>query len=172
LKEANPHLSIVVLLSNPASAGFDRYLRTIEDVARPRGIAIQRQSLRTIGEIGTVLAAIRADNRSALLIFPDPSTFAGRGQIAQWALKNRVSTAATFSEFAHSGGFMTYGANTGDLSRRASTYIDRILKGTKPSELPVEQASKFELVINLKTAKALNLTIPPSLLQRADQVIE
>ena len=105
-------------------------------------------------------------------MLPDPSTFAGRDQIAQWALKNRIPTSATFKEFAQSGGLMAYSADTRDLTRRAAAYIDRILKGTKPGDLPVEQPTKFELVINLKTAKALGLTIPPSLLQRADQVIE
>jgi ABC-type uncharacterized transport system substrate-binding protein len=172
LKEASPHISTVALLSNPDAPNFAGYPRAIEDVARPLGIALQRQNVRALGEINKVLAAIRVDHRSALLVFPDTSTFVGRSQIAQWAIKNRVSATASFPEFAQAGGLMAYGTNLLDLSRRAANHIHRTLKGAKPADLPVELPTKFDLVINVKTAKALGLTIPPSVLARANGVLE
>ena len=172
LKDAAPQVSTAVLLFNPDAPNFDAYLRAIEEVARPLGVMLQRQSLRAIGEIEPALDAVRVDSRTALLVFPDASTYAGRGQIAQWALRNRVPATASFPDFAQSGGLMAYGANLLDLSRRAAYYIDRILRGTKPSELPVEQPTKFDLVINLRTAKTLGLTVPSAVLARADEVIQ
>jgi putative ABC transport system substrate-binding protein len=103
---------------------------------------------------------------------PNPVLFANRSQIVAFALRNRLPSMYGQKEFADAGGLMTYGPSTADLFRRAATYVDKILKGAKPADLPIEQPTKFELVINLKTAKALGLTIPPSLLARADQVIE
>jgi putative ABC transport system substrate-binding protein len=172
LKEVSPHISDLILLFDPTSPGLAPYLRAIEDAARTRAIALRRQDVRTPREIDTALAAIRVDDRSALLVFGDPTTFATRSQIAQWALKNRLPAASSFKEFAESGGLIAYGTNLQNLSRRAATYVDRILKGAKPADLPVEQPTKFELVVNLKTAKALGLTIPSSLMLRADRVIE
>jgi putative ABC transport system substrate-binding protein len=172
LKEASPHISTVVLLSNPDAPNSAGYLRAIEEVARPLRIALQRQNVRALGEIDTALTAIRLDGHCGLLVFPDASTFAGRGQIAQWAIKNRVSATASFPEFAQAGGLMAYGTNLLDLSRRAANHIHRILKGTKPGDLPVELPTKFDLIVNLKTAKALGLTIPQSLLLRADELIQ
>jgi putative ABC transport system substrate-binding protein len=172
LKEANHHISSVVLLFNPDAPNIDGYLRAIDDVARPLGVMLQRQSLRAIGEIEKALGAIRVDGRTALLVFPDASTYAGRAQIAQWALKTRVPATASFPDFAQSGGLMAYGANLLELSRRAAYYVHRILEGAKPGDLPVEQPTRFGLVINLKTAKTLGLTIPPAVLARADEVIQ
>jgi len=111
----------------------------------------------------------RAD---ALMIVPDAMLFAERDRVAELAAKYRLPAVYDLGEFAHAGGLLSYGASLVDQSRRAAVYVDRILKGAKPANLPVEQPTKFDLVINLKTAKALGLTIPPSLLQRADQVID
>ena len=111
----------------------------------------------------------RAD---ALIVFDDPVLWSYRTQIVELAGKRRLPAMYGYREFVDAGGLMSYGVSLTDSCRRAATYVDRILKGAKPGDLPVEQATKFELAINLKTAKALGLTIPPSLLQRADQVIE
>jgi putative ABC transport system substrate-binding protein len=101
-----------------------------------------------------------------------PTLFPQRAQVAELGLKNQLPTICGISQYAHAGALMSYGASLDDMYRQGALYIDKILKGAKPVDLPVEQPMKFEFVINLKTAKALGLTIPPSLLQRADQVIE
>jgi putative ABC transport system substrate-binding protein len=172
LRDVSPGVSKVILLFNPDAPNFAEYLTVLEDVARPLRIVLYRQHVRAMGELERTLADLRFDNGTALLVFPDASTYAGRAQIAEWALRNRVLATSSFPDFVQSGGLMAYGANLLDLSRRGAYYIHRILKGAKPNELPVESPSRFDLVINLKTARALGLTIPPSLLLRADQVIE
>lgn len=172
LKEASPQVTKVVLLSNPDSPNFQPYLGAIEAVARPLGIELQRRPLRAIGEIDSALSAIAVDNRTALLVFPDAATYAGRDRIVGWALKNRVPATASFHEFAQSGGLMAYGAHLPDLSRRAADYIDKILKGATPGDLPVEVPTAFRLTINLKTARSLGLTIAPSLMLQADQLLD
>ncbi len=117
----------------------------------------------------TTIAGERAD---ALIVFPSPMLFTERKHIVDFAAKHRLPSMAQDRVFVELGGLMSFGANITDLSRRGATYVDKILKGAKPGDLPVEQPTKFELVINLKTAKALGLTIPPSLLLRADEVIQ
>jgi len=107
-----------------------------------------------------------------LFVIDDPLVFRSLKQIADFAARNRLPATAIYKQFAEAGGLMTFGASLADLNRRAAIFVDKILKGAKPRDLPVEQPTKYELVINLKTGKALGLTIPPSLLQRADQVIE
>jgi ABC-type uncharacterized transport system substrate-binding protein len=108
----------------------------------------------------------------ALTVWSTPMFFSERRRLVDLAAKNRLPAVHPWREFVDAGGLMSYGPDLADMFRRAATYVDRILKGAKPGDLPVEQPTKFELVINLKTAKALGLTIPPSLLQRSDQVIE
>jgi len=115
---------------------------------------------------------MRSQRVGGVLVLRDPLTFAQRTQIATLAAKSRLPAVYGLREQAEAGGLMAYGANNSQMFRRAATYVDRILKGAKPADLPVEQPTKFELVINLKTAKALGLTIPPSLLARADEVIQ
>jgi putative ABC transport system substrate-binding protein len=127
---------------------------------------------RTPGEIPQAFAAASKAGVGALLVFPDPEFYIERHQIVHLAAQARIPAIYESRDFVTAGGLMAYGADLLDLSRRGASYVDRILKGTKPENLPVEQPTKFELVINLKTAKALGLTIPPSLLLRADQVIE
>jgi len=109
---------------------------------------------------------------SALIIGPSPMFFGQRQRLADLAVNNRLPTMVTLGEYTEAGGLMSYGPNYPDLFRRSATYVDKILKGAKPGDLPVEQPIKFELIINLKTAKTLGLAIPPSLLGRADHVIE
>jgi len=109
---------------------------------------------------------------SSVVLVESPRAVANRSRIAELGLKHRLPIVSQFSRIVDAGGFMSYGPDLSDLFRRAATYVDKILKGAKPADLPVEQPTKFELVINLKTAKALGLAIPPSLLLRADRVIE
>ncbi|HEX9264439.1 MAG TPA: ABC transporter substrate binding protein, partial [Candidatus Binatia bacterium] len=119
-------------------------------------------------------SAFRAANKGrarALLLLPAPIMSTHAKQIAELALKNNLPAISTVSEFPNAGGLMSYGANLADLYRHAATYVDKILKGTKPAELPVEQPKKFEFIINLKAAKQIGLTIPPNVLARADKVI-
>ena len=115
---------------------------------------------------------MRKERFTGILILGDPTIGVHRSRIAELAVKSQLPTVTTLREGVEAGLLMSYGTDFHDLWRRAATYVDKILKGAKPGDLPVEQPTKFELVINLKTAKALGLTIPPSLLQRADQVIE
>ena len=109
---------------------------------------------------------------SALIVFPSPMFYGAHRRLVDLAAKHRLPTIYTFKEAVAAGGLMSYGTSIPDLRRRAATYVDKILKGAKPADLPVEQPTKFELVINLKTAKALGLTIPPAVLARADEVIQ
>jgi putative ABC transport system substrate-binding protein len=143
-------------------------------VGSARGLGVQLHSLdaRTPAEIETAFAAMRSQRVDGILVLRDAVFCAQRAQITALAAKNRLPAVYGLREEAEAGGLIAYGASVPQLYRRAATYVDRILKGAKPGHLPVEQPTKFELVINLKTAKALGLTIPPSLLQRADQVIE
>jgi putative ABC transport system substrate-binding protein len=127
---------------------------------------------RTAPEIDAAFAAMRSQRAGGVLVLRDLLFLAQRTQIAALAAKSRLPAVYGNKEVAETGGLMAYGANTPQMYRRAATYVDKILRGAKPADLPVEQPTKFELVINLKTAKTLGLTIPPSLLQRADEVIQ
>ena len=141
-----------------------------EAAARAQGLQSQFLEVRGADEFERAFSAItRAD---ALLVFPSVMLFNERVRISDLAAKHRLPTISAAREFAELGGLISYGASIGESMRRAATYVDKILKGAKPSELPVEQPTKFELVINLKTAKALGITVPPTLLARADEVIE
>jgi putative ABC transport system substrate-binding protein len=128
--------------------------------------------VRDSAEFDKAFAAILRARPKALVVFSDPLTLSHLRQIADFVTTNRLPMISEIEEFAAAGALITYGASLPDLFRRAALYVDKILKGAKPADLPVEQPTKFELVINLKTAKALGLTIPQSLLVRADQVIE
>jgi putative ABC transport system substrate-binding protein len=127
---------------------------------------------RDPSEIDTAFAAMTADRTNAVIVLPDSVLLDHRARIAYLATQSHLPLVSALSDHAEAGGLMAYGPSIADTFRRAATYVDRILKGAKPGDLPVEQPTKFDLVINLKTAKALGLTIPASLLQRADQVIE
>ena len=172
LKEVVPKGSRVALLWNPANPGSAPQVREAEGAARALGVRLQTLEARDPQEIDSAFAAMTKERAGALVVLSDAILLNQRRQIAELAAKSRLPAVYTLREHAEAGGLMAYGANPLDLERRAATYVDKILKGAKPADLPVEQATKFELVINLKTAKALGLTIPPSLLQRADQVIE
>ena len=172
VKEVVPKVSRVALLWNPANPGSAPQVREAEGAARALGVRLQTLEARDPQEIDSAFAAMTKERAGALVVLSDAILLNQRRQIAELAAKSRLPAVYTLREHAEAGGLMAYGANPLDLERRAATYVDKILKGAKPGDLPVEQSTKFELLINLKTAKALGLTIPPSLLQRADQVIE
>ncbi len=171
LKELAPQVSRVALLWNPANPGSAPQLREAEVAARALGVRLQRLEAREPQEIDSAFAAMTRERAGALMVLVDAMLLAQRTRIAGLAARRRLPAVYGLREHAEAGGLMVYGANPLDLERRAATYVDKILKGRKPADLPVEQPTKFELVINLKTAKALGLTIPPSILIRADEVI-
>jgi len=128
--------------------------------------------VRAREELDAAFEAMVRERADGVWVLPDPLTFTARSQVVALAAKHRLPAVYWQREYVDSGGLISYGANVADHFRRAAWYVDRILKGAKPGDLPVEQAAKFELVVNLKTARALGLTIPPSLLLRADDVIQ
>jgi putative tryptophan/tyrosine transport system substrate-binding protein len=172
LKELAPDVSRMVVLGNPDNPSFRAALSHVNAAARSLGVELQLVEARNPQEIDRAFAAITREHAGAVVVFPDAIYGNQFRQIVGLAAQRRLPAIYTQTENAEAGGLMVYGANLLDLERRAATFVDKILKGAKPGGLPVEQPSKFDLIINLKTAKALGLTIPPSLLLRADQVIE
>ena len=172
LKEVVPKVSRVALLWNPANPGNPPLLREAEVAAGALGVRLQPLEARGPGEIDSAFAAMTRQRAGAVIVLVDSMLADHRTRIADLAAKSRLPAMYGITEHAEAGGLMAYGANLANMFRRAATYVDKILKGAKPADLPVEQPTRFELVINLKTAKALGLTIPPSVLIRADKVIQ
>ncbi len=172
LKEVAPKVSRVAVLQNPTNQAHPFVLRQAEGAARTLGVQLHIAHAGTPPEIDAAFAAMRSQRAGGVLVLRDALFLAQRAQIVALAAKSRLPAVYGLREEAQAGGLMAYGASAPAMYRRAATYVDKILKGAKPADLPVEQPTKFELVINLKTAKALGLTIPPSLLGRADEVIE
>jgi putative tryptophan/tyrosine transport system substrate-binding protein len=172
LKELVPKLSRVAVLVSPGVPQGLAALKAMEAPARTLGMTIARFDARGPGDLEGVFAAVTRARSDALVVTGGPVLFNMRTQIAQLALRHRLPSISAITEDVEAGGLMSYGASLSDQWRRAATYVDKVLKGTKPGDLPVEQPTKFELIINLKTAKALGLTIPPSLLAQADHIIE
>jgi ABC-type uncharacterized transport system substrate-binding protein len=172
LKETVPNMSRVAFLWNPANPDQRVHFNDVQAGARALGVRIQSVEARSHEELVQGLAAMKRDRPSALLMTGDSLLQRYVGRIVAFASENHLPAMYQLREAVDRGGLMSYGASLPDLSRRAAYFADKILKGAKPADLPVEQPTKFELVINLKTAKALDLTIPPSLLLRADQVIQ
>jgi putative tryptophan/tyrosine transport system substrate-binding protein len=172
LKEAVPGVSRVGVLASPLHAGEQRELRETQSTARGLGTALQHNQVKNTSEVSAAFDKIVKDKANALLVFPDPVTNAHHMQIVEFAVKHRLPSMFGRREPVDAGGLMSYGPNLDELYRRIPVYVDKILKGAKPADLPVEQPTKFELVINLKTAKQIGLTIPPSVLYRADKVIK
>ena len=146
--------------------------KEVQDGAKARHMKLESFEVGDPDELDSTFATMTRHRIDGLIVIGDPLTVRYRTRIVELAAKNRLSTVYGIPEFVWAGGLLAYGPNYADLFRRAATYVDKILNGAKPGDLPVEQPTKFELVINLKTAKALGLTIPPSLLLRADQLIE
>jgi len=172
LKEVIPGLTRVSAFSNPANAGNVSGLKEIEVAARLLRVSIQALEVRGADGLESAFAATIERHSDALMVLPDALFFSERRRLGELALKHRLATMFVQKEYVEAGGLMSYGTNLADLFRRAATYVDKILKGTKPADLPVEQPTKFEFVINLKTAKHIGLTIPPNVLARADKVIK
>jgi putative tryptophan/tyrosine transport system substrate-binding protein len=172
LKEVVPKVSRVAFLRHPANPASAANLREAEAAARVLGVRLQTLEARNPQEIDSAFAAMTRERAGALLIHADALFGNQRRQIAELATKRRLPSIQLTTEYAEAGGLMAFGPNLLDLERRAATYVDKILKGAKPGDLPVEQPTKFELLINVRTAKAIGLTIPQSLLQRADQIID
>ncbi len=172
LKEAVPGLSRVAIMWNPDVRGSVLEYKETEGAARSLRLQLQSVEVGHVDDFNRAFTALTTARAEALIVAPFTIGFTNRGQLASLAQKNRLPSMYGTREHADAGGLMSYGANTAELWRRAATYVDKILKGAKPGDLPVEQPTKFELAINLKTAKALGLTIPPSLLRRADHVIQ
>ncbi len=173
LKEIAPRVARVAMLFNPASANYSEFwLNPFKAAAAVLAVEAISAPVRDESELETVIAAQAREPNSGLIAMPDSFLIARRVEITSLAARHRIPAVYPYRLFAEVGGLLSYGVDQIDNFRRAATYIDRILKGEKPSELPVQAPVKFELIVNLKTAKALGLTIPETFLQRADEVIE
>ena len=172
LKEAFPQVSRVLFLFNGANASTVAALKEIEVAASGLGVQLQASDVRVAGDIEPAFSAATRRRANALLVLREGLYQANRTRILSLAAQNKLPAIYPTRQYVDVGGLMSYGISADDLYRRAATYVDKILKGTKPADLPVEQPTKFEFIINLKTAKQIGLTIPPNVLARADKVIK
>ena len=172
LKQAIPKAARVAILWNTAYQGKAAEFRDTQATAAALKVTLQPVEVRESSDFDRVLSISARDRPDAMVVFSDPLTISHRRQIIEFTMKFRLPMISELRQFPKAGGLMSYGADIADLLRRGAGHVDKILKGAKPADLPVEQPTKFELVINLKTAKALGLTIPPSLLGRADEIIQ
>ena len=171
LKEAVPKTSRVAVVSNPTVPYTALMVKETEAAARSLGVQLQLLGVRGVDAFDSAFSAVTKERPGAFFVLFDPMLFTDRTRIAEFANQHRLPAMYPHREYAEAGGVMAYGADLRDNYRRAATYVDRILKGARPADLPVEQPTKFELVINLRTARALGLTIPSSVLARADEII-
>jgi putative ABC transport system substrate-binding protein len=173
LKQTAPHITRVLLMFNPQSAPFaDLFLRPVEAAAPHLSVAPIRAAVRDTADVDRAFDALAREPNAGLMVLPDISMTNYREAIVALAARHRVPAIYPFRYFAVSGGLMSYGTDLSEVSWRAATYVHRILKGEKPGDLPVQAPTKYELVINLRTAQALGLTVPPTLLALADEAIE
>jgi putative ABC transport system substrate-binding protein len=172
LREIVPRIARVGVFWDPENAYSALAIKQEEVAASALGVRLIRARLRDSSDLENGFAALKRARVEALSVHGYVTTLQHRAEIIAFAAANRMAAIYPLREYVTQGGLASYGANLAEISRRAAYYVDRILRGAKPADLPVEQPTKFELVINLKTAKALGLTIPPSLLLRTDQVIE
>jgi putative ABC transport system substrate-binding protein len=169
LKEAVPAISRIGVLANPNHAGESVEFAETQAAANIMTLSVQRHTAQVSDDFAGAFSALIKQRANGLITFPDALMLAHRKEIAEFAAKRRLASLGGWSEFADAGGLMTYGPNLTNSFRRVAFYVDKILRGAKPADLPVEQPTKFELVINLKTAKQIGLTIPPNVLARADK---
>jgi len=172
LKEAVQKVSRVAILVNPANPAWNLYPESFAPAAHNLGLRLQRVEAREPTEFTGALSMAAKDRADGLLVVSDAMFSVNQSTIIELAGKHRLASISGRRGFALDGGLIQYGPSNSDMARRAATFVDKILKGAKPADLPIEQPTKFELVINLKTAKALRLTIPQSVLVRADEVIQ
>ena len=172
LKEAVPSASHIAVLFNPDDPGPTLGMKLMSEASSSLRVQLQPLSVRTDSEVADALMTLSRARPDALLVYPDFVTGRNSQKILDFTAKQRLPAMYGFREWPDAGGMMSYGSNLQEQFYRAAFIIDKILKGAKPGDIPIEQPTKFELIINLKTAKTLGLTIPPSLLGRADQVIE
>ncbi|MBI4489436.1 MAG: ABC transporter substrate-binding protein [Deltaproteobacteria bacterium] len=172
LKEIVPKLSRVAVLGTSTRPGNAQSLRETELAAAAFGVRLQYLDVLSSKDIGTAFRAASKERAEAVLVLAGPVLISHRTQITDLAVKSRLPAIYERAEFMDAGGLMVYGASITEMFRRAATYVDKILKGAKPADLPVEQPTKFEFIINLKAAKQIGLTIPPNVLARADKVIK
>ena len=164
--------TVIALLVNPDNVRVEGYMGTTREAARAKGVQLPVLEARTEGELDMVFASLSEIRAGGLVLSPDPFLNGRSKQLAALASRYAIPAISELRQFAAAGGLISYGANYNALARQAGIYVGRILKGEKPADLPVQQPTTFELVVNLNTAKALGLTIPPSILARADEVIE
>jgi len=167
-----PKLSRVAVLFNPGNSSYSPIQKSLQTAVQKTNVKILPVELRPPQEIENAFAMMKREKAEAVIVLPDPIANDHMRQIAEHAAKNRLPSVASIREYVDAGGLMSYGQNFSDNYRGAATYVDKIFKGAHPGDLPIEQPTKFEMFINRKTAKALRLTIPQSLLISADQVIE
>ncbi len=172
LKQTVAHLGSIAVLGNWSQPGNAQALKEIKAAAESLKIHLEHFEVKTSEEVETVFGDARKTRADALLVLANPRIIVEQKRFLELAAKNRLPAMYSQPEFVDAGGLMSYTANFNELFRRAATYVDKILKGAKPGELPVEQPTRFELVINLKAAKQIGLTIPPNVLARADKVIK
>jgi putative ABC transport system substrate-binding protein len=172
LKEAAPNVSRLAAFVNPLHPGEDAEFRESQIAAQRMGLMLRQFPVRTVADVNAALQTMAREHIDGVAAFSNALIMSQRNAIAAFAVKYRIPTISGWEDFAVDGNLMTYGPNLQDSGRRVATYVDKILKGANPADLPVEQPRVPQLVINLKTARALALTIPPSLLLRADRVVE
>jgi putative tryptophan/tyrosine transport system substrate-binding protein len=172
IKECVPGANRVAIVFDPENPSWTAYLRAIEAVAPSFGVLLTPAGITNVEEIQTSITAFAREPNGALLVLPSPQTRSHRQTIIATAAQYRLPAIYPYRYFVTSGGLMSYGVSVPDLYKQAASYFNRLLRGEKPADLPVQLPTKFELVINLKTAKSLGLTIAPTLLARADDVID
>ena len=172
VKSAVPDAKRIAILLNPANPAYSAVLQGTQQSAQSLRIQLRPHDARAPDEIERAFAGIARDQVDALIVWGDPVFSVEKSRIIEFAASQKLPAIYQFREFVTAGGLMSYGPDLTDLYRRAAAYVDKILKGAKPAQLPVEQPTKFQLVINMKTAQMLNLTIPPLVLARSDEVIE
>lgn len=172
LKEAIPRVRHVAVLSNPANPGHTIAIKNLKAAADAIGVQLSLLEVREPNQFDTAFKVMAEGRAEALLIIADAQFHIHRARLAELAAKNRLASMQGFREYVEAGGLMSYGPSIAASVRRGASFVDRILRGARPADLPVEQPTKFELVINLKTAKALGLSVPQSLVPRADEVIQ